>query len=425
MPAETWSLKVFISYSRTDMAFADELVAALAYDGRFEVTIDRSSIIEGEDWRARLSALIVDADTIVFILSPTSAQSNICAWEVEEAYRLSKRILPVLAEPIGTIPVPKRLAALNYVRFDPLDDRRPRSFMAGINALVRALNTDVEWLREHTRYLTLARSWDEAGRRDNRLLSGTDINAAKEWVGRRPKGAPELTELHLDFIRASEEAEAARASAERKQLAEIEEAQASRAEALARAEQATADKLDASRRVVRRTVAGFIAALLLATLAGGLWLYARNQQRQAEANASEAERQSMLARKETERADKFINLVSSNPAGLRVMGKTCLEAIAVTSTLATTSDEGERKRSRERFWELYYGPMYIVEIHQAKKSGIGHSKIEEAMVMIGRRLQVAEESGEPLPHSSLCPLANAVRDECIAYLNVTAPRACP
>ena len=100
MPAETWSLKVFISYSRTDMAFADELVAALAYDGRFEVTIDRSSIIEGEDWRARLSALIVDADTIVFILSPTSAQSNICAWEVEEAYRLSKRILPVLAEPI-------------------------------------------------------------------------------------------------------------------------------------------------------------------------------------------------------------------------------------------------------------------------------------------------------------------------------------
>ena len=86
------------------MAFADELVAGLAYDGRFEVTIDRSSIIEGEDWRSRLSALIADADTIVFILSPASAQSNICAWEVEEANRLSKRILPVLAESIGTIP---------------------------------------------------------------------------------------------------------------------------------------------------------------------------------------------------------------------------------------------------------------------------------------------------------------------------------
>ena len=297
--------------------------------------------------------------------------------------------------------------------------------MAGINALVRALNTDVEWLREHTRYLTLARSWDEAGRRDNRLLSGTDINAAKEWVGRRPKGAPELTELHLDFIRASEEAEAARASAERKQLAEIEEAQASHAEALARAEQATADKLDASRRVVRRTVAGFIAALLLATLAGGLWLSLetnndRRRQMPARPNAS----QCLPVKKPSARISSSI-LCLQTPRASRVMGKTSLEAITVTSTLATTSDEGERKRSRERFWELYYGPMYIVEIHQAKKSGIGHSKIEEAMVMIGRRLQVADGSGEPLPHSSLCPLANAVRDECIAYLNVTAPRACP
>ena len=400
------------------MAFADELVAGLAYDGRFQVTIDRSSIIEGEDWRARLSALIAGADTIVFILSPTSAQSDICAWEVEEAYRLSKRILPVLAEPIGTIPVPKRLAALNYVRFDPLDDRRPRSFMAGLSALVRALNTNVEWLHEHTRYLTLAESWDEAGRRDNRLLSGTDIAAAKDWVGRRPKDAPELTELHLDFIRASEEAEAAKASAERKRLAEIEEAQASRAAALARAEQATADKLEASRRVVRRTVGGIIASLLLAALAGGLWLYARSQQRRAETNAAEA-------RKETERADKFINLVSSNPAGLRVMKKTCLESIEITSKLATTSDKGEHKRSSDRFWELYYGPMYIIELHQAKNSAHGHSKIEAAMVMFGNRLQAAEEPGEPLPHTSLCPFANAVRDECGAYLNVAAPRACP
>lgn len=418
MAAESGSLKVFISYSRADTAFADELVAGLAYDGRFQVTIDRSSIIEGEDWRARLGALIADADTIVFILSPSSARSDICAWEVEEAYRLSKRILPVLAESIGTIPVPTRLATLNYVRFDALDDGRRRSFMAGLGGLVRALNTDVEWLREHTRYLTLARSWDEAGRRDNRLLSGTDIAAAKDWSGRRPRDAPELTELHHDFIRASAEAETAKASAERKRLAEIEEAQASRAEALTRAEQATAAKLEASRRVVRRTVAGIIASLLLAALAVGFYLYARSQQQRAEGNAA-------LARTETARADKFINLVSSNPAGLRAMKKTCLESIAVTSTLVTTSNEGEYQRSRDRFWELYYGPMYIIEIHQAKKSGLGYSKIETAMVMLGRRLQDAEEAGGPLPHSSLCPLANAVRDECMAYLNIAARRACP
>src|SRR5262245_24797829 len=62
-------LKVFISYSRADMAFADELVAGLEYDGGFEILIDRHAIHEGEAWRSRLGALIADADTIVFGLS--------------------------------------------------------------------------------------------------------------------------------------------------------------------------------------------------------------------------------------------------------------------------------------------------------------------------------------------------------------------
>ena len=49
------------------------------------------------------------------------------------------------------------------------------------------------------------------------------------------------------------------------------------------------------------------------------------------------------------------------------MEKICLEAIQVTSALATTYDKSEHKRSRDRFWELYYGPMYIVELHQAER----------------------------------------------------------
>ena len=64
--AKDQTLKVFISYSRADLSFADELAAGLAYDGRYEVAIDRHSIIEGEDWRLRLGALIAGADTVVF-----------------------------------------------------------------------------------------------------------------------------------------------------------------------------------------------------------------------------------------------------------------------------------------------------------------------------------------------------------------------
>src|SRR5712691_6066572 len=98
--------RVFISYSRADMAFADELAAGLEYDGGFEVSIDRKAVQEGEDWKVRLGALIAGADTVVFVLSPKSATSPICQWEVEEAERLSKRILPVLAMPLDGAPPP-------------------------------------------------------------------------------------------------------------------------------------------------------------------------------------------------------------------------------------------------------------------------------------------------------------------------------
>src|SRR4051794_35478437 len=87
-------LRVFISYSRYDLRFADQLNAALRACG-FNGGMDRHGISGGEDWKRRLGTLISEADTVVFVLSPTSASSEICAWEVEEGTRLGKRILPV------------------------------------------------------------------------------------------------------------------------------------------------------------------------------------------------------------------------------------------------------------------------------------------------------------------------------------------
>src|SRR5215831_12175200 len=88
-------LRVFISYSRDDLHFADQLDAALDAYG-FECLIDRHGISGGEDWKRRLGNLIRESDTVVFVLSPTSARSEICTWEVEEAAQLGKRILPVI-----------------------------------------------------------------------------------------------------------------------------------------------------------------------------------------------------------------------------------------------------------------------------------------------------------------------------------------
>ena len=97
--ADKGKLRVFISYSREDAEFADQLDAALSDVCGFECVIDRQGISGGEDWKRRLGNLISEADTVVFVLSPTSA-SEICTWEVEEAARLGKRILPVVCRPL-------------------------------------------------------------------------------------------------------------------------------------------------------------------------------------------------------------------------------------------------------------------------------------------------------------------------------------
>src|SRR5215468_5592996 len=268
--SERGKLRVFISYSREDLKFADQLDAALSACG-FECLIDRHGISGGEDWKRRLGNLISEADTVVFVLSPTSARSEICAWEVEEAARLGKRILPVKCRPLEGVSPPPRLRDLNYIFFYEDPKVSDSGFGTGLASLIAALNTDFDWLREHTRYLQRATEWDRGGRPANRLLSGDDIADAKAWVARRPKSAPEPTPLHLDFIRASEEEAEARSSAQRKQLEEMAAAQAEREKALHEAEEALKQAADAQRKRARIRNIALVVLSILAVLAG--WLY--------------------------------------------------------------------------------------------------------------------------------------------------------
>ncbi len=252
-------LNVFISYSRDDLAFADQLDAALKLTG-FGVIIDRLDISGGEEWKNRLGALIRDADTVVFVMSPSSARSEMCAWEVAEAVQLGKRILPVLCRPLEGISPPPKLAARNYIFFYEEPKFPGSGFGTGLVELVSALNTDLDWLREHTRYLQRATEWDAGGRPANRLLSGPDIASARAWAARRPKNAPEPTELQLDFLKASEtegirqqSAEAQRLKQMAEALAEREKAQEGEAEARKREAEAQKGEAEQAKRVARRT----------------------------------------------------------------------------------------------------------------------------------------------------------------------------
>jgi hypothetical protein len=257
-------LRVFISYSRDDLYFANQLDTALDAWG-FECVIDRQGISGGEDWKRRLGDLISEADTVVFVLSPASASSAICAWEVEEAARLGKRILPVNCRPLEGASPPSRLRDLNYVFFYAEPKVSDSGFGTGLASLIAALNTDFDWLREHTRYLQRAIEWDRAGKPTNRLLSGDGIAEAKAWMARRPKSAPEPTPLHLDFIRTSEnEAQKFRLKAERdeKRLKDAE------LQAALQSAEAAKDREAAAKKITRRTLVGTGSVVAVGGVAG-------------------------------------------------------------------------------------------------------------------------------------------------------------
>jgi WD40 repeat protein len=260
--------KVFISYSRDDIDFADQLVAALETFG-FDALIDRHSIPGGEDWKAQLRHMIVEADSIVFVLSPRSATSKLCEWEVEEADQLNKRLIPIVCAPLGSVSVLPRLADLNYTYFYSEPKVSGSGFGAGLSRLVEALNTDLEWIRDHTRLGALSERWQTRKKDAALLLRGDELEDAERWLASKPPSAPEPTELLRDFLAESRRAEAARLDKERQQLAEIAAAQAAEKKALANiaAEQAHRAR---SQRITRYVIA---AAGALVLTGGGIVAY--------------------------------------------------------------------------------------------------------------------------------------------------------
>lgn len=266
--------KVFISYSRADLDLADELVAGLEFNG-FDVSIDRQSIAAGEDFQARLGRLILAADTVVFVLSPDALSSDSCRWEINECQRLAKRVLPILCRPVDFARAPPELRFINAIQFT-----EPHR-ISGLNRLVLALESDLEWLREHTRIAERAAEWHAAGRSEERLLRGKELTEAKDWLNRKAANAPAPTDLQHAFLAASEDAETARASAERKRLEEMAAVQRDRASALQAAEDALIREAHARKQRAKLRNVGTALLLIVATVA--VWQAWRAERQKTEA----------------------------------------------------------------------------------------------------------------------------------------------
>ncbi len=183
-------LTVFVSYSRDDLDFVSRLHGELEERG-VGVHLDREDIEKGEDWWERLQQLIAESDTVVFVLSPASVDSDVCQREVTFAASMNKRLIPLVADVLGELRPPGALERLNYVFFVP----NPRAgatgdFSTAIDELLVALRSDISWIREHTRLGAIARRWASQDHPRDLMIRGAELAAAESWLASRPQDAP-------------------------------------------------------------------------------------------------------------------------------------------------------------------------------------------------------------------------------------------
>src|SRR5437870_3526043 len=197
--------EVFISYSRKDKEFVRRLDEELKRRDR-EAWVDWEGIPPGDTWEKTIYGAIEATNTFIFVLTPDSIASEVCGKEIAHAAANNKRLVPIVHRQVAAERVPKSLGELNWIFFRDSDD-----FNEATDKLVSALDTDLTWVRAHTRLLTRAIEWDANGRNNSFVLRGEDLRAAEQWLaeaGTQKERQP--TALQTEYIIASRKAAARR-----------------------------------------------------------------------------------------------------------------------------------------------------------------------------------------------------------------------
>jgi WD40 repeat protein len=193
------SSNVFISYRRKDVEFVRQLAQAFTAQGR-EVWVDWEDIPPGvADFSREIQSGIEGANSFVVVLSPDFLDSEYCLSELRYAAELNKRIIPIVHRAVDGSSIPESIRLINWVYFTP-HAGQPNDFPGAFEALTQAIDTDYDYLREHTRLLTRARDWLNNDRNISFLISGAELDAAENWLAHTAQHTPPAATIHSEFI---------------------------------------------------------------------------------------------------------------------------------------------------------------------------------------------------------------------------------
>src|SRR5687768_894791 len=201
---------IFISYSRSDLDFAQNIVDALAAQN-LEMWIDWKSIPKGEDWEQEIYRGIEAAEAFLFLISNHSVASEMCNKEIAHAVKNGKRILPIF---IADVPDREMYSvSAKFLREENRNEISRRNFIkcrsgrddfeTAVGEIRTTIQTDYEWVKYHTRLQVKALEW-ERRKGESRLLRGDELKETEQKLAAvGSKKDPQPTPSQRQYVLAS------------------------------------------------------------------------------------------------------------------------------------------------------------------------------------------------------------------------------
>ncbi len=199
--ADNLMTQVFLSYAEADREVVDKIRKRLMQEG-FTVWLNTTDIQTGVDFQEAINRGIEEADNIIHLISPAALRSQYCQQEIAYALALHKRIIPILIEPTDENQIEPALRVLQYIDFT--DNQDEVNYQQDESQLLRILQQDAAYHKEHKILLTKALKWQRQQSNPSLLLRGYNLRHAEAWLKvatQTPRYAS--TALQADFIRAS------------------------------------------------------------------------------------------------------------------------------------------------------------------------------------------------------------------------------
>lgn len=124
---------IFMSYSRRELGFVDDLVGKLEVEGYY-VWLDYRVLMPGLPWKGQIDKGLAEADTVLLVVSKASLASKYVALEWQHFLETNKRFILLIFEAVD---LPKELEKYEWVDFRG-------SYKAGLQELFSQLKQPIQ-----------------------------------------------------------------------------------------------------------------------------------------------------------------------------------------------------------------------------------------------------------------------------------------